>query len=195
MLRGNLSSRPFYNDRLVTVAIALAAVIVAAATVFTVSRLYSLSAERSTVRTQIEAEVREATRIRSEAAALQQRIDRDTLTRLTASTHEANALIDQRTFSWTRLLAQLEETLPPGVRLTSIAPRPDRGEFRIAMAVVARDLDDLDAFVEALIAAGGFYDVAPVEQRADEGGTYQAVVQASYLSSRGQATPEAAVRP
>ncbi len=193
MLKGNLSTRPFYNDQLVTVAIAVAAVIVLAATVFNATRLYGLASERSEVRARLDADAREAARIRGEADALQRGIDRVTLARLAASAREANTLIDRRTFSWTRLLEQLEDTLPPGVRLTTISPRPDRGEFRVAMAVVARSLDDIDEFVEALLETGRFYDVAPVEQRANDDGSYQAVVQVSYLSPRTGGSP--AVQP
>jgi len=195
MLKGNLSTRPFYNDRIVTVAIAAGAALILLATVFNATRLYTLSSERSQVRARVEADAREAARIRAEADALQGRIDRVTLARLATSAREANQLIDQRTFSWTRLLGQLEDTLPPGVRLTAIAPRPDRGVFRVAMAVVARDLDEIDAFVDALLETGGFYDVAPIEQRANDDGTYQAMVQASYLSSRGPVRPAAGTVP
>lgn len=192
MLKGNLSTRPFYNDRLATVAIAVAAALVVVASVVNVTRLVSLSSERSEIRARLEADSREAARIRSEAEELQRRVDRVTLARLATSAREANQLIDQRTFSWTTLLAQLEETLPPGVRLTAISPQAQRGEFRVALAVVARGLDDVDAFVDALLETGGFYDVAPIEQRANDDGTYQAVVQASYLSSRPAVRPAVA---
>lgn len=184
MLKGNLSTRPFYNDRIVTAAIAVAAILVLLATIFSATRLYSLSSQRAEIRARLEADEREATRIRTEAEAMQGRVDRVTLARLADSAREANQLIDQRTFSWTRLLGQLEETLPSGVRLTAIAPRADRGEFKVGLAVVARGLDDIDAFIDALQGTGGFYDVASMEQSASEDGTYQAVVQASYLSSR-----------
>jgi Tfp pilus assembly protein PilN len=198
MLKGNLSTRPFYNDRLATVAIAVIAALVLLASIVNVTWLVSLSSERSEIRTRLDADSREAARIRGEAEALQERVDPVTLAGLAASAREANQLIDQRTFSWTTLLGQLEETLPPGVRLTAISPQAQRGEFRVALAVVARGLDDVDAFVDALLETGGFYDVAPIEQRANDDGTYQAVVQASYLSSRPAVRPAAAtgeVRP
>lgn len=82
--------------------------------------------------------------------------------------------------------------MPPGVRLTAISPRAERGEFRVALAVVARDLSDIDTFIDALLETGGFYDVAPIEQRANDDGTYQAVVQASYLSPRAAMLGQAA---
>lgn len=184
MLKGNLSTRPFYNDRIVTAAIAVAAVIVLVASIVSVTRLVSLSSKRSEIRGRLDADTQEATRVRAEAEALQGRVDRVTLARLATSAREANQLIDQRTFSWTSLLGQLEDTLPPDVRLTAISPQADRGTFRVGLAVVARDLNDVDAFIDALIETGGFYDVAPVEQRANDDGTYQAVVQASYLPPR-----------
>lgn len=184
MLKGNLSTRPFYNDRIVTIAIAVGAAIVLLASIVNATQLVNLSSERAEIRARLDADTREATRIRSEAEALQGRVDRVTLARLATSAREANGLIDQRTFSWTSLLGQLENTLPPDVRLTAISPQAERGAFRVAMAVVARELNDVDAFIDALVQTGRFYDVAPVEQRANDDGTYQAVVQASYLSPR-----------
>lgn len=198
MLKGNLSTRPFYNDRLVTAAIAIAGLIVLLATIFNVTRLVTLSRERAAVRARVTADLDEAARIRADVETMQAGVDRATLTQLAASARQANEIIDQRTFSWTTLFGLLERTLPPGVRLTSISPRLDRGAFRISMAIVARDLDDVDAFIEALAATGRFYDVAPTEQRAADDGTFQALVQASYLpparpdAPRGQAAaPEA----
>lgn len=97
MLKGNLSTRPFYNDRIVTVAIAVAAVLVVVASVVNISQLVRLSSERSAVRARLEADAREAARIRTEAEALQGQVDRVTLARLASSAREANQLIDQRT--------------------------------------------------------------------------------------------------
>jgi Tfp pilus assembly protein PilN len=192
MLKGNISTRPFYNDRVVTVAIVVCVLMVLVVTALNVRNLLSLSSERAAIRARLQADVSEAARIRSEAEALQGRIDQVTLTRLADSAREANQLIDQRTFSWTGLLAHLEETLPPDVRLTSIAPRAGRGVFQVAMAVVTRDLDSIDTFMDALLDTGAFYDVAPIEQRANDDGTYQAVVQASYTSARPAAMPPSA---
>jgi Tfp pilus assembly protein PilN len=187
MLKGNLSTRPFYNDRTVTMAIAAFALVVLVVTVVNVTQLVTLSAERREIRTRLDADAAEASRIRTEAQALQGSLDRETLTQLGDSAREANQLIDQRMFSWTALLGELEETLPSDVRLTAIAPRPDRGVFRVAMAITARDLDAIQAFIDAMLETGRFYDVAPTEQRVNDDGTYQAVVQASYTSSGARA--------
>ncbi|MFO7301572.1 MAG: hypothetical protein DIU54_004050 [Acidobacteriota bacterium] len=182
MLKGNLSTRPFYNDRAVTVAIAALALVVLVATLLNGYELYRLTAERRAYRERIVADRAEAERIRAEAQALQQSLDRATLARLAASAAEANSLIDRRSFSWTTLLGHLERTLPADVRLTAISPRLDSNTFRVSMAVEARQLEDIDDFVIAMRDTGEFYDVAPTEQRRNDDGSYQAVVVASYLS-------------
>jgi Tfp pilus assembly protein PilN len=187
MLKGNLSTKPFYNDRLVSAAIAVLAALVLVASVVNVTRLVTLNSQRAEIRARLDADAAEAARIRAEAETLQARVDRVTLTRLANSAREANQLIDRRTFSWITLFGQLEDTLPAGVRLTAISPTVDRAVFRVGLAVVARSLDDIDTFVEALLDTGSFYDVAPVEQRANDDGSYQAVVQASYLPARATA--------
>lgn len=192
MLKGNLSTRPFYNDRLVSVAIAVVALVVVALTLINMTRLFTLSSYRTAAGQRLESNQQEAARIALEAQALQGGVDRPTLVRLAGSTREANRLIDQRTFSWTGLLAQLEDTLPADVRLTAISPRAELGVFRVSMAIVARDLDNIDEFIDALTDTGRFYDVAPTEQRLAEDGSYRAVVEASHLPSRDTpAAPDA----
>lgn len=195
MLKGNLSTRPFYNDRLVTAVIAIVGVLVALLTVFNATRLVALSRERTAIRVRVAADESAAAKLRAEVQTMQEGVDRATLARLAASTQEANQLIDQRTFSWTTLLGLLERTLPPNVRLTSVSPRVDRGTFRIQMAIVARDLDDIDDFINALTASGRFYDVAPTEQRVSDSGSYQAMIQASYLPPAPSAAGRAATTP
>lgn len=198
MLKGNLSTRPFYNDRLVTIAIVAFGVFVLLLTAFNVSRLVTLSNARASIQARSTADLDEAARVRAQAEALQGSVDGVTLARLAGSTREANQLIDQRTFSWTHLLGQLERTLPDGVRLTAISPRADRGAFRVSMAIIARELDDVDVFVDALRDTGRFYDVAPTEQRLSDDTTYyRAVVEASYLPERAipQPAPPQETRP
>ena len=71
MLRGNLATRPFYNERIVTLLLALVAAVVLALTVTNVTRLLQLSARRSELRAQIGADEAAAARIRQSAAAMQ----------------------------------------------------------------------------------------------------------------------------
>lgn len=184
MLKGNLSTRPFYNERIVTMAVAAIAIAAVLLTAYDVKRLVELSGRRSAALAKLVANQREAARIREQAQALQQAVDRPTLTRLAAYTREANTLIEQRTFSWTGVFGHLEKTLPTDVRLVSISPRVEKGTTRLSMAIVLRDLDDVSVFIENLNATGAFYDVGPTEQRQQEDGSFAARIEATYRSDR-----------
>jgi hypothetical protein len=101
MLRGNLATRPFYNERLVTLLLALIALVAVALTVFNASRLLQLSSRRSELRAQMDKDSADAARIRGNAVAVQNSVDRAALMSLAGSAREANGLIDARTFGST----------------------------------------------------------------------------------------------
>jgi hypothetical protein len=196
MLKGNLSTRPFYNERLVGLALVGLVVLAAAATFFNARALIALSNDRAALRGRVEQDRAEAARINGETQAQQQSVDRATLRLMAASTHEANDLIAQRTFSWTAFFGLIERTLPFDVRLVAVSPRADRGQFRVQMQVIARDLDDIDAFTAALLGTGAFKDVVPTEQRSrPEDGTYGALLEALYFPPPAGAAPSGPAAP
>jgi hypothetical protein len=201
MLRGNLSTRPFYNDRLVSLGILVAIVLTLALTAFNVTQIMSLTEQRSAYTTQIEHDRQEADRYRSSAAAIGKSIDQKQLTTLVASTREANRLIDQRTFSWTAFFDGVEKTLPLDARLVAVAPRVEKGAIQIVMIVVVKSVDDLEAFTKALENSGMFYDIGPREQTLNDDGTLTSRIQGGYLppapapEAAAPAAPKAATRP
>ncbi len=125
MLRTNLSTRPFYNERVVRVILGLVAAVAAALTSYNVSEIVRLRSRDAEVRRQSEAAEREADRLQGEARRIRQTINRDQLAAVQVAAHEANRLIDRRTFSWTELLNQFEQTLPPEVRIAAVTPQVD----------------------------------------------------------------------
>ena len=163
MLKGNLSTRPFYNERAVNLLLAAAAVAGLALTAFNVTKVIEYTRARGERSASQKAAEADAARIRTAAEQEQRAVDRATLAELGAGTYEANSLIDHRLFSWTVFFGQVEQTLPLDVRLVAVAPRVDRGEFRIDMTVNARRPDDLAAFLDALQSTGAFYDVLAAE--------------------------------
>ncbi len=48
-----------------------------------------------------------------------------------------NSLIDERSFPWTKIFTDLEQTLPPGVRVISISPKLDKGRAEVTLQVGA----------------------------------------------------------
>jgi hypothetical protein len=72
-----------------------------------------------------------------------------------------------------------------------VSPGIDKGVFRVTMAVIARNFQDVDTFMDALQATGAFYDVVPSEQQLRDDGNYAVTVVASYLSPTGPPTHRA----
>jgi len=186
MLKGNLATRPFYSERLASLAIGAVALGALLLTAYNGLEIIARSSERTELRGRIARDLAEASSVRAATAELQRTVDRTTLGRLAASTSEANDVIGQRTFSWTEFFGLIEKTLPADVRLVTVSPRVERGVFKVSMSVVARDLGDVSGFVDALLQTGRFYDAATVDMQRREDSSLNAKVDAAYLS------PEAA---
>jgi Tfp pilus assembly protein PilN len=185
MLRTNLSTKPFYNERLVVAALAAAAILVAALTVFNVVRFTTLSAQdRRLAGTTRETE-QAVVRLKQEAARARSGIDRRQLDAVIKAAREANSLIDARTFSWTELLNRLETTLPPDVRIQAITPldRQD-GPLLLRVVVLARRAEDVDAFVDHLEKSGGFSNVVSQSETATPEGLLEVALEGLYSPTR-----------
>ena len=185
MLRTNLSTRPFYNVRAVQVALGSVAAIVVGVTVFNAVEIVRLGTSQYTLGARAAGAEEEAARLRTEAVQIRGQIDPQELQVVADAAREANAIIDQRAFSWTDLFAHFEATLPPDVRITAVQPRLQRdGGFVVAVGVEARRAEDLDAFIEALENGGGFRNVLSVQEQTDEGGLIEGVVEGTYAPQR-----------
>jgi hypothetical protein len=165
MLRTNLATRPFYNERAIHLLLALAAMIVLAITVLNVSRIITLSRHSTELSARTNADRAEASRLSTEATRIRRTINKDELTLVVNAAQEANALIDQRTFSWTEFFNRIEATIPPDVMLTSVRPSFKDGVTRVTMIVVGRQVADIDEFMEKLEATGFFEEIVPPPPR------------------------------
>lgn len=61
-----------------------------------------------------------------------------------------NSLIDERSFPWTKIFMDLEQTLPPGVRVVSIAPRLEGGRAEVSLEIGALTDQSKIQFLEAV---------------------------------------------
>jgi len=180
MLRANLATRPFYNERAVHVLIAFGAAIVLAITALNVSRIVTLSRHNTELSARVNSDRAEAERLTSEAARIRRTINKDELALIVDAAQEANALIDQRTFSWTELFNLIESTLPPDVMLTAVRPSFKDGVTRVAMSVLARQAVDLEEFMNKLEATGAFTDVFLPSSDPTDDGLYRGLIQSVY---------------
>ncbi|MCC7124156.1 MAG: hypothetical protein IT178_04860 [Acidobacteria bacterium] len=200
MLRTNLSTRPFYNERLVRILLLLATGVVAALTLFNVEEVVRLRSRDADVRASAAQDEATAGRLRTEAVRIRQSINREQLAAVQTAAQEANQLIDRRAFSWTELFNQFERTLPAEVRIASVTPQVDpQGRMLVAVSVVSRRVEDLDTFIEALEKTGAFSEVLWRQEEAQDDGTLRSVIQGYYrerppapVSAPGAAPPDAA---
>lgn len=189
MLQTNLSTRPFYNERAVHLGIGIAAVLLTALTIWNVVRIVTLSRQNTELASTVNRDHAEAGELTRTAADIRSRINRSELELVVDSAREANALIDQRTFSWTAFFNQLESTLPPDVMLTSVRPAVRDGVTTVVMTVLGRRAEDIDEFIEKLEAIGAFESVVPATQDRTEEGLYRVVVESVYTGVEEPAAP------
>jgi hypothetical protein len=183
MLRANLATRPFYNERAIHVLLAVAGAIVLAITVWNVSRIVTLSRHSTELSARTNAERSEASRLSTEAVRIRRTINKDELTLVVNAAQEANALIDQRTFSWTEFFNQIEATIPPDVMLTSVRPSFKEGVTSVSMIVLGRQIADIDEFIEKLETTGYFNDLIPASSEKTEDGLWRATITSVYVGN------------
>ena len=153
----NLASRPFRNDRFPAVLMWGAIGILGVVTIvhgFAVAGL--LSEQATTLDREVKSLDAEAAQLRKERASLQAPVPDPVTAKQWAVV--AN-LVDRRAFSWSDLLSRLEEVLPQGVRLVSIAPVIRKGEVVLDFAAIGRTEGDAWDFVKALQSRKDFVDV------------------------------------
>ena len=190
MIRTNLSTRPFYNARAVHALLALLTALVVGITVYNAVQLVRLTTSQRTLGAKAAAAEREATRLRQEAVKTLGRVDQKELAIVDKAAREANTIIDQRTFSWTDVFAHFERTLPSDVRVTSVQQQSSRQT--VLIGAEAKNVDDVDQFIEALEKTGAFRNVFARIETVMENDMIDASLEATYL---GAAAPAAEAGP
>ena len=181
MLRTNLSTRPFYNERGVRAGLAALFALGLGLTLFNAIEIIRLQGQSRDSRETIARNEAQAVGLREKARVIRRSIDRAKLDAVQIAAREANALIDRRTFSWTELLNQFEMTLPPDVRIAGVLPESDEsGRRLVQVSVFSRRVEDLEEFMDALEKTGAFSGVLPRSDQPDEAGTVRTELQAYY---------------
>jgi hypothetical protein len=184
MLRTNLSTRPFYNERAVRIALGAVAALAVGLTLFNAYEIVQLQGQSRDSRQTIAQNETQARELRDKAATIRRSIDRARLDAVQLAAREANLLIDRRTFSWTELLNQFESTLPPDVRIAGVSPQTDQdGRRMVQITVFERRIEDLEAFMAALEKTGAFSGVLSRSDHPQDDNTIQSDIQAYYTPS------------
>jgi Tfp pilus assembly protein PilN len=185
MIKTNLSTRPFYNEAAVHLWLALIAIVAVSLTIVNVQRLLYYSSSDTELATRATRDEQRAVQLRADAARLRGSVDAAQVETASTEAREANDLIDRRTFSWTELFNRFEATLPADVRITSLRQNLDRVRgIVLTIVVLARNVDDVNQFMENLSATGAFGDVLATEERVNpDNGELEVLLQAVYRPS------------
>lgn len=76
-----------------------------------------------------------------------------------------NSLIGQRSFPWTKVFMDLEQTLPPGVRVINISPKLENGRALVELTIGAESDDSKIKFLQTLEKSGVFSDIHVMDDR------------------------------
>jgi Tfp pilus assembly protein PilN len=191
VLRTNLSTRPFYNERAVHAIAAGIAVILLAVTAWQVARVVRLSRQKTDMNASIERNRQETVQRTNEAAQIRRGIDQKELAVVQTAAREANDLIEQRTFSWTQLFNHLQATLPNDVMLTSISPEFKEG-ITLNVDMQGKGPEDIEEFWARLEKTGAFHDIVWSTTTVTEQGFQRLQMKAVYTPSQAAAQPAAA---
>ncbi len=184
MISTNLSTRPFYNERLVRLVLLALAVLVLAITALNVWTFGALSRKDAELNQRTASAERKTNDARRAAQRIRQSINTTELGAVTVAATEANRLIGQRTFSWTQLLSEFEQTLPGDVRISGVTPRVDReGRLFVDIYVVGRRAEDINTFAEKLEARGAFADITWTDETVNDEGLRETTLNGRYVGA------------
>jgi hypothetical protein len=192
MIRTNLSTHPFYNERAIHALAALVAVAVLAVTAWQATRVVRLSRYKTELNAAIARDRAEIESSGREAQQIRRGLDQKELAALSEAAREAKDLIAQRTFSWTQLFNELEATLPDDVMLLGIHPAVTAGASEVHMDVQGKSEEEINAFWEQLEKTGRFSKASWTNTGVTPEGSSQMTMSVLYTPGQPAARPAAA---
>jgi hypothetical protein len=187
MVRHNLSTRPFYNERAVHAVLGLVLLVAIAATAFNIWEYSALSGRNARLQLELRVAGQTAEALRTRAATVRASINPRELDSTIAFADEANRLIERRVFSWTELFNQFETTLPETVHIASVHPRIERDVgLVVSVVVVARSVEGIDTFIEKLEKTGSFAGLLSRVEVVQEDGTLKATLEGQYTPGQAR---------
>lgn len=184
----NLASQPFRNRTLPWTLAAIIALVSVAAMVFAFGE-YRKTRERAAL---VERDVRglrtEHDTLRSQAEAVNNMLTEDQRRTLDA----AHLILGRKNFSWSRLLADLESTLPGSIKVSRITVRDigasgGRTRAELELAVVGKSASDVNRLIADLARPGIFNaDLLTMTPETRGGSGVEATLRVRYTPGAGR---------
>ncbi len=156
----NLASQPFRRDRAMLVASIAVSVLLLATLGALISLIMTDRAQMADVRRDVSRLNRQVRQASGEQARLLAVLNKPENALVLYRTNFINELISRKGISWTRLLADLEKTLPYNVKVVQIRPSADaQNHVQLVMTLASQDVQpEIDA-LRALQASPLFGEV------------------------------------
>ena len=182
MLKMNLSTRPFYNERGVRCLFLVLGLLGTSLLFGGVARVFELATAQSELGLSADIVERETTEIKAKITEIDGHMEDAALEPLIDAVEKVNQLISQRVFSWSEFFSLIEKTLPDEVIVTGLRPKHDNEGTNITINVVGTSVADIDEFIRRLEETNSFSGVLAHEEEITGDRRYRALLRGRYLS-------------
>jgi type IV pilus assembly protein PilN len=158
----NLSTRPFVNNRQFFSIIAALLLLLAAVSYWNFSHYRAAHSRREQIRHLLSEDKARIEKLEKEQQEIMARLQKPETSEFLDLVDYINRLIKQRTFSWTRLLNDLETLTPGNLQIVSIRPLVIGNEIGIEITANGRSSQDYIEFISNLESSGKFYKINPI---------------------------------
>jgi len=158
----NLSTRPFVNNRKFFSIVALLLLFLLGVSYWNLSHYRTAHSRREQVTRLLSRDQRMVGKLEKEQEAIMARLQKAETSQFLELVDYINSLIKQRTFSWTRLLNDLETLTPTNLQIVSIRPLIVGNEIGIEITANGRSSQDYIEFISNLESSGKFYRINPI---------------------------------
>ena len=183
MLQINLSTRPFYNERIVKIIFIVLLIVGLSFSAFNLTNFVNLSSIESSLSAEARKAEKNAAWLRAGTLDAQGAIDAEELEVVIQASREATELASRRSFSWSALLSLIERSLPGTARLKSLRSRIEEDAFVVTFVVEARAVSGVASFIKSLEDTGNFKNTSPIEETYLDQNLVETVMESVYTPS------------
>ncbi len=155
-VRLNLATSPLESHRRFALGAALAGTVAVAALVLLSWHVYSVRRAERALRLDLARLEKHMDQLRRQRRELEDYFNLADIRKMRDRAAFLNGLIEQRGFPWTKIFADLEHSLPDGVRVVSISPKMNEGRVEVKLVVGATSDEGKLKFLRALEASKEF---------------------------------------
>jgi Tfp pilus assembly protein PilN len=155
-VRLNLATSPLESHRRFALGAALLGTVTIAALVLLAGNAYRVWRADYALRTQLTSVQKKMDQLRGQRRGLEEFFNQPETLKVRDRAAFINALIEQRSFPWTKIFMDLERNLPEGVRVVSISPKMSGGRVEVKLVIGAATDEGKLKFLRALEASPEF---------------------------------------